>query len=79
MDHKDWGSDDFLDEFLDFHYDKPVHRPDRDHQDVKPDQKLQTEKIQETRKDNKIGRREGFLMLIMFAIYYTYVIVGGLI
>ena len=53
MDHKDWGSDDFLDEFLDFHYDKPVHRPDRDHQDVKPDQKLQTEKIQETRKDNK--------------------------
>ena len=53
MDHKDWGSDDFLDDFLDFKYDNSAHRADRDHQEVKPAQKLPTEKKQETRKENK--------------------------
>ena len=53
MDHKDWGSDDFLDEFLDFKYENSAHRADRDHQDVKPAQKLPTEKKQETKQENK--------------------------
>ena len=53
MDHKDWGSDDFLDDFLDFKYDNSAHRADRDHQEVKPAQKLPTEKKQETRQENK--------------------------
>ena len=53
MDHKDWGSDDFLDDFLDFKYDNSAHRADRDHQEVKPAQKLPTEKKQETKQENK--------------------------
>ncbi len=53
MDHKDWESDGFLDDFLDFRYDKPVHRGDKDHQNVKNDQKLPADKIQNNRKENK--------------------------
>lgn len=32
-----------------------------------------------TRKHNKIDRKEGIVMLIMFMAYYSYVIIGGLI
>ena len=32
-----------------------------------------------TRKNEKIERKEGIVMLIMFIIYYSYVIIGGLI
>ena len=31
-----------------------------------------------TRKEHKLGRKSGIVMLLIFAIYYTYVIVGGL-
>ena len=31
-----------------------------------------------TRKEHKLNRISGIVMLIMFIVYYTYVIVGGL-
>ena len=40
MDHKDWGTDDFLDDFLDFDYKKPVP----DHQSNKQSEGLHTDK-----------------------------------
>ncbi len=47
MAQKDWGTDDFLDEFLDFDYKKPVP----DHPDKQ--QGLHTERKTEQKKDNK--------------------------